>query len=720
MAIAAFHQALRTAQYRIPGLMRTSDRWLSLIIPYVRATITPAHTPRPDLVAKWSALCDANIKGLTFGWELGDVNPQNILLNQKLYPDDSAGSEGKVAIAEALTVDLCLGRCILWRGPIRGKMPLFVRPKRVCPITGAVLVWRVIRDASCGSLLWPSLNSLTPDSAAYMKLPSKHTIAVHMYIMHALWGPGFHFAKTDMAAAFRQFFLARTEPSKIVYEFDGELVGDLCNIWGTRHASRICQDFTILVCRFFMVAENGQHLINDINHATEDEDILYFIKKLSIEVSDLDHVHNEEFVYTQKLLWKWSAHDVQRWLQENNLNGMEMLENITSGRALIRMNESRVLALHGSAARDQLRTMDFFESLIRLKLASQSIINVLGTPYVDDFMLLLPPARDRAALIFKRFTDFLRVGAVDEQASKRDGPAQILELIGLTADSNDMTLECPSEKRQKICAILSKALLNGIIFLREYESLIGKLANVAELAWPAKAFLRRMREHLLKLIQRHGRGDAVVAVLTEWEIRDFRWWLRYIDTVTKVCVLQLLDPSLPSIEIHFDGATNGSRANGWSPALGVWFKGHYIAERIPREYTDAFTSHNVNYEREYAIAHFEMMAIVVGLHTLRHIIGCGVKIMLKTDNKHVEAAIINKSTDDEFLMSAVRWLCMFAVAQQLRMYIIYVPTKHNCIPDAASRFDLDKLESLATRECQQNGWTLHRVRQLEFPDLTEW
>ena len=38
----------------------------------------------------------------------------------------------------------------------------------------------------------------------------------------------------DLDGAFRQFYIALSEPSKIVYEFDGKQIGDLQNIWGTR------------------------------------------------------------------------------------------------------------------------------------------------------------------------------------------------------------------------------------------------------------------------------------------------------------------------------------------------------------------------------------------------------------------------------------------------------------------------------------------------------
>ena len=100
-------------------------------------------------------------------------------------------------------------------------MPLFVGVKSRCPLTDFAIAWRVIRDVSCGSDLFRSLNSLTHDEDATIVLINKRTVLSYVYIMYVLHGPGVLLGKADLAGAFRQFYLAIGEPQKILYTFDG-------------------------------------------------------------------------------------------------------------------------------------------------------------------------------------------------------------------------------------------------------------------------------------------------------------------------------------------------------------------------------------------------------------------------------------------------------------------------------------------------------------------
>ena len=225
-------------------------------------------------------------------------------------------------------------------------------------------------------------------------------------------------------------------------------------------------------------------------------------------------------------------------------------------------------------------------------------------------------------------------------------------------------------------------------------------------------------------------------VLKEWERKDWEWWLKYLDAITPISIIDMVNPILPVDEMYFDGATNGSRECGWCPGIGVWYKGHWISMRVPPNYTATFNSHNTEYEKEYAIPHFEMLAIVIGLWNFRKLIGRRVSLWLRTDSKHVEAALKTKNSGDEFLMSAVRWLGMFASNHDLRLYVDYINTKHNTLADLASRFEIDPCGSCETEprcmngcgfmekaamECRERGWTLREnLIDIDIPDIHKW
>ena len=95
-------------------------------------------------------------------------------------------------------------------------------------------------------------------------------------------------------------------------------------------------------------------------------------------------------------------------------------------------------------------------------------------------------------------------------------------------------------------------------------------------------------------------------------------------------------------------------------------KGTTFAADVPEKYMHHFEEMDTNQVKKFAIAHFEMIAIVATLNTMRSQIGTGIKLLLRCDSKHVEAAIKNKSSKDAFLMAAVRWLCMHAAQRALR------------------------------------------------------
>ena len=49
-------------------------------------------------------------------------------------------------------------------------------------------------------------------------------------------------------------------------------------------------------------------------------------------------------------------------------------------------------------------------------------------------------------------------------------------------------------------------------------------------------------------------------VLKEWERKDWEWWLKYLDAITPISIIDMVNPILPVDEMYFDGATNGARA----------------------------------------------------------------------------------------------------------------------------------------------------------------
>ena len=234
--------------------------------------------------------------------------------------------------------------------------------------------------------------------------------------------------------------------------------------------------------------------------------------------------------------------------------------------------------------------------------------------------------------------------------------------------------------------------------------------------WPGNAFLRRLRELLWEYINKYGRKSIYVKI-PNWAKKDINWWIQALTTFEEASIIQICELKREDIVLAFDGATNGSREKGWCPGIGAVLNGQLIMERVPAQYLSYYENKDKEYTKEYAIAHFEMLAIIVGLWHFRNCFKCNHWILLRTDNKTVEAVLKNKNTADMFLADAVRWVCMFAKERNIRFYIKYVWTKENKIPDALSRYDLSKTIELTKKVTNQQP---RICRNVIFPDINIW
>ena len=166
----------------------------------------------------------------------------------------------------------------------------------------------------------------------------------------------------------------------------------------------------------------------------------------------------------------------------------------------------------------------------------------------------------------------------------------------------------------------------------------------------------------------------------------------------------------------FDGATNGSRDEGWCPRVGKYYKGQLIMERIPQRYLNYYKDEDRKYIKKFATSHFEMLAIIVGLWHFRKQFNSKQIILLRIDNEKVESMLITKHSADLVLADAIRWICMFARDSKIRFYIKYIHTKVNKIPDALNRFNKEE----ALREVKKTRFSPSWCREVKFPWINIW
>ena len=135
-------------------------------------------------------MVDENKDYIQNGWKLG-IDVKNAKdLNKNTYPDDWLGEEAEIETAMQITEELINGKCIPIKGGEKNIIPQFVIPKKVDLKTNEITKWRWIRDCTHSGKGEVSLNDITPDENANVKMPFIKDIMRMLYIMWKAYGFG--------------------------------------------------------------------------------------------------------------------------------------------------------------------------------------------------------------------------------------------------------------------------------------------------------------------------------------------------------------------------------------------------------------------------------------------------------------------------------------------------------------------------------------------------
>jgi len=549
------------------------------------------------------------IRYLNNGWDLGFENPFNLPMNQKSIKEDEYETVAKTAIANNLAKELETGRIL----PVDKKPPNMIPLIAIDKKTGGRVFLttekvRVCRHGSSSTANTWSINELTPEQNYSVTLP--YTKQFCEMILKA--GRHCYLFKTDLADAFRQLGINKSQWKYIGYEFLNKYMIDTRDIYGTKSGSKHTQEFGELI-------------------------IACFMNSIQSQIKNADEI---------------------------------------------------------------------------------TILN-----YIDDYAGAIAAATNedcsRSLFLLNNLYVFLRKCGIKESVAKRTGLFRRLEICGLIYDSVKLTVEPSITKREKAKWALIKVITTGMMMMKEFESLLGTLQWFASLVWPGTAFLRRIRMKLTVYKSMYGEKDGIIE-FNSVEIKDFRWWLQFVDILAAASMEEIVYEPLDSEmePMWTDGATNGDKAmKTWLPAMGAYYKGNWSSTMIPEQYINKYKCNVLDYEKDIGIVHFEALAIVAAVHTFEKDIKPGEYLKLWCDNQGVCGVFTNKNSDDLFLMDCLRWLVMFAVERKIRFKIDYINTKDNTLADPLSRFNIE--EFLINADADEMPIKPTMV-QMKIPPLDKW
>ena len=279
--------------------------------------------------------------------------------------------------------------------------------------------------------------------------------------------------------------------------------------------------------------------------------------------------------------------------------------------------------------------------------------------YVNDFV----GAEDREIIwqayqFLVQLLEDLKVETTPEQVTP---PTTRLEFLGITFDSQSMTMEIPRSKMELIQEELQSWIYKTKAKRREAESLIGKLQFLSKCIHAGRVFISR----LINWIRGMDRTSSYSIPI---EIRkDIAWWARFACQYNGISLMWLTkDPSADSV-IATDACKTG---------YGGILHGEleYFRGRFPKEW------------QKRNIAELELRAVMVALKLWAKNL-TGKHFWILVDNEAVASILNTGASRDQYLQDILREVALISATYQFVIKAKHISGASNRLPDWLSRWD---------------------------------
>lgn len=182
--------------------------------------------------------------------------------------------------------------------------------------------------------------------------------------------------------------------------------------------------------------------------------------------------------------------------------------------------------------------------------------------YVDDVLVVGPANSSECDDTVKVLMDtFARLGILvnADKWAEEGPPATQKTFLGLELDSNRMVVRLPSDKQQRLLALVRDWQQRRDCSHAELDSLIGHLSFASRAVLHARPFTRRF----IELLKRHSHFGRIK--LSDECIEDLRWWELFLTSFNGVSAL--LDEGWQRAE-DFRLFTDASTSFGWGAVWG--------------------------------------------------------------------------------------------------------------------------------------------------------
>ena len=276
--------------------------------------------------------------------------------------------------------------------------------------------------------------------------------------------------------------------------------------------------------------------------------------------------------------------------------------------------------------------------------------------YVDDFVGA--ELRDRIWQAYMAFTKLLSRLKVETSEEKTVPPTTQLEFLGITFDSDTMTMEVSEEKLMAIKLEITTWLTKDQAHRCEVESLIGKLQFLAKCIRAGRVFLGRIIQWIRGMDRTHNYTIPMEAK------KDIAWWGRCAEEFNGISLIWLHQNPAPDEIIATDACLTG-----------------YGGTRGKDYFRAKFPAHL----RNSNIAYLEILAVMVALKLWGQQLA-GQYFWVHVDNEAVASVLNTGACRDLELQNVLREIALIVAKHQFVIKAKHIAGVSNWVPDWLSRW----------------------------------
>ena len=316
--------------------------------------------------------------------------------------------------------------------------------------------------------------------------------------------------------------------------------------------------------------------------------------------------------------------------------------------------------------------------------------------YVDDHLIVSPP-RGTPPLdqspeeVSWRFDKLCETLGIVQKEEKRLGPDTTMLYLGIELDTIDMVARLSSEKLADLLSEVDRILGLENISLRGVQRFLGLLNWVCMVVFAGRAFLSRIIE-----LVRVAKSNSISTLRILPETRQvLLWWKRFLPSYNGVSFF---------LEYEWTHAVDfGVETDACNFGAGGFWGPHYFFERFDEN------------TKSCSIAVRELIAVFLACKAWASQ-WKRKKILFRSDNTAVEAAVNKRRVKDRTLMAWIRELHLLEALYSFQIRVRYLPGKQNVLADHLSRSRLGSFRT-AFRERFQSDPDAFPT-SVRIPDLS--